>query len=44
MIMGELDKIGTEESNYHIRYECRWCGVDVLEDDLEKHQKNCEES
>ena len=39
----EKDKIGTEESNYYVNYECRWCGKPILEKDLEKHMKECEE-
>ena len=39
----EKEKIGTEESNYHVNYECRWCGKTILEEDLEKHQNECEE-
>ena len=41
--MKELEKIGTEESNYHRNYECRWCGENVSQDGLDKHIEDCKE-
>jgi len=31
------------ELYYYIHYECRFCGKEVLEKDLDKHQQECEE-
>lgn len=39
--MNEKDKIGTEESNFHVRYFCRWCDAEVLEEKLDKHSERC---
>lgn len=39
----EIEKLNTEESNYHVLYKCRWCNKDVLEKDLDQHMKECEQ-
>ena len=37
-----MDK-GKIEQYYYIIYECRFCGREVLEKDLDKHQEECKE-
>ncbi len=31
------------EKYYYVNYVCRFCNQDVLEQNLETHQKECEE-